>query len=85
MLPAPLAEYLEAMAGGASRGGGKQLAVLAMARSQLPRGSLLRSEPMCMLQLIVQHDAAQLTVEELGEQVCHIAQGFGCTTRGCGL
>lgn len=27
---------------------------------------LLRSERMCMLQLIVQHDAAQATVEELG-------------------
>ena len=27
---------------------------------------LLRSERMCMVQLIVQHDAAQHTVEELG-------------------
>ena len=32
-----------------------------------PAGNMLRSEPMCMVQMIVQHDAAQATVEELGE------------------
>ena len=32
-----------------------------------PAGELLRSERMCMVQMIVQHDAAQATVEELGE------------------
>jgi len=31
------------------------------------RSSLLRSEPMCMVQMIVQHDAAAATVEALGE------------------
>ena len=32
-----------------------------------PSGDLLRSERMCMVQMIVQHDAAEATVEELGE------------------
>eukprot|EP00966_Prymnesium_polylepis_P089401 2069995-Prymnesium_polylepis.1 len=31
------------------------------------RPNFLRSEPMCMVQMIVQHDAAAATVEALGE------------------